>query len=147
MQQSNIIHATAVKFNNCGLLLMGASGSGKSDLAFRLIQSGGTLIGDDYIHLKSMDNGLYGLPSEKIAGLIEIRGIGICEVNYLKQSKIDLCLFLQKEYPRMPDNNIYYEFARHKVQQYFINPFEISVIDKVKLLTQNDYEFRIRKNI
>lgn len=75
------IHATAVATYHAetwkGVLLMGASGSGKSDLALRLMARGWRLIGDDYVHAWASDGSLFAAPIETIAGRMEARGLGI----------------------------------------------------------------------
>ncbi len=77
------IHATAVARFSAGgwrgVLLRGPSGAGKSDLALRLIDAGGRLIADDYVHVWASGGGLHAGPPERIAGRIEARGLGILD--------------------------------------------------------------------
>ena len=60
-----------------GVLILGPSGSGKSDLALRLIDQGFSLVADDRTLLWTSGEGLYGRAPETLTGLIEARGIGI----------------------------------------------------------------------
>lgn len=60
-----------------GVMLTGASGSGKSDLALRLIQAGFRLVADDYAHVWASGGGLYATAPQTIAGRIEARGLGV----------------------------------------------------------------------
>lgn len=60
-----------------GVLITGPSGSGKSDLALRLIDQGFSLVADDRTLLWTSGKGLFGRAPESLAGLIEARGIGI----------------------------------------------------------------------
>jgi len=84
MTQSPTIHATAVLAGARAVLIRGPAGSGKSSLAFALIRAGesGTLpfarlIGDDRVHVEAAHGRLLVRPAPTIAGLIEIRGLGI----------------------------------------------------------------------
>lgn len=71
------MHATAVSVGGAGVLLRGASGSGKSDLALRLIDGGARLIADDRtVVCRDGDRLLAAAPPE-IAGKMEVRGVGI----------------------------------------------------------------------
>lgn len=70
-------HASAVAIDGRAVLLYGASGSGKSDLALRLIDRGARLIADDRTLLRREGAALLAAPPETIAGLIEVRGLGV----------------------------------------------------------------------
>ena len=78
------IHATAVLVGARAVLIRGPAGSGKSSLAFALIRAGASgalpfarLIGDDRVHVEAAHGRLLVRPAPTIAGLIEIRGLGI----------------------------------------------------------------------
>lgn len=75
------LHATAVARHTPqgwrGVLIQGPSGVGKSDLALRLIGQGWRLVADDWTHLWSSEDALYGSVPVAIAGRIEVRGLGI----------------------------------------------------------------------
>jgi HPr kinase/phosphorylase len=82
------VHASAVLVANRAVLIRGASGAGKSRLAFDLILAGrsgqvpkAVLVGDDRVHLDTADGEIVVRPARELAGLIEIRGLGIrrCE--------------------------------------------------------------------
>ena len=60
-----------------GVLILGPSGSGKSDLALRLIDEGFSLVADDRTLLWTSGSGLYGRAPEALSGLIEARGVGV----------------------------------------------------------------------
>lgn len=72
---SQLLHATAVSIGDRAILLTGPSGSGKSDLALRLIDRGALLIGDDAVVLK---DGMLSGP-QRLRGQIEMRGVGIVQ--------------------------------------------------------------------
>lgn len=76
----HLIHASAVSFLEKGVLLLGRSGSGKSDLALRLIDAGARLIADDQVSLRRIGDQLRADAPAKLRGLIELRGIGIMRV-------------------------------------------------------------------
>ena len=78
------VHASAVLIGPRAVLIRGAAGSGKSSLAFALIRAGETgtlpftrLVGDDRVHVEAAHGRLLVRPAKALAGLIEIRGLGI----------------------------------------------------------------------
>ena len=84
MNQLPAIHASAVLVGARAVLIRGAAGSGKSRLAFALIQAGqtgalpfGRLVGDDRVHVEAVHGRLVVRPAETLKGLIEVRGLGI----------------------------------------------------------------------
>ena len=79
------LHASAVLVGAKAVLIRGASGAGKSRLAWQLLQSGlafTRLIGDDRVQLEGRGGRLLVRPAATLAGLIEIRGLGIRRVDY-----------------------------------------------------------------
>ncbi len=77
---SILIHGTCVALGEAGVLLRGPSGSGKSDLALRLLDAGATLVADDQVALQDDGGGLVASAPAALAGLLEIRGIGLMRV-------------------------------------------------------------------
>ena len=75
------VHATAVARSCPGgwiaALIQGPSGSGKSDLALRLIGRGWRLVADDYAHVWASGGGAFVTAPQPIRGVIEVRGLGI----------------------------------------------------------------------
>jgi serine kinase of HPr protein (carbohydrate metabolism regulator) len=69
--------ASAVAIGNRALLIEGAPGSGKSSLALALIDRGAVLIGDDAVLLEAIDGTLLAHPHANVAGLIEVRNLGL----------------------------------------------------------------------
>lgn len=90
-----LIHATGIFFEGKGVLLTGPSGSGKSDLALRMMALGAELIGDDYVEVSRDENGLLvmAVPTN-IAGMIEVRNVGVLEVSFRPMAEVDLVLCL-----------------------------------------------------
>ncbi|MBL4894033.1 MAG: hypothetical protein JKY59_04055, partial [Emcibacter sp.] len=76
-------------------VLQGASGTGKSDLALRLMALGAELVGDDYLEVSAGDNGRVMMVAPKnIAGQIEVRNVGLLNVPHRAEAEIDLVLNL-----------------------------------------------------
>ena len=89
---------------SCGILLIGKSGSGKSDLALRLIAAGAQLVADDRTDLYVHQGTLYATSPARIAGLLEVRGVGILAFPHAKQAKVTLVAELGKAPQRLPDH-------------------------------------------
>jgi HPr kinase/phosphorylase len=77
-----------------GILLLGESGAGKSDLALRLIERGAILVADDRTQLFMRNGRLTGKAPEGLEGLLEIRGVGILELPRAEEARIDLAVLL-----------------------------------------------------
>jgi HPr kinase/phosphorylase len=95
------VHASAVLVGNRAVLIRGPSGSGKSRLAFDLILAGRTgqippavLVGDDRVHLDTSGENLMVRPAPKLAGLIEIRGLGIRRIDHASEATVGLVVDL-----------------------------------------------------
>jgi serine kinase of HPr protein (carbohydrate metabolism regulator) len=101
-EHCNPIHATSVVIDGRALLLSGRSGSGKSDLALRLIDRGALLVSDDYTMLENRGGILFAAAPPQIAGKIEIRGIGLVDLACAKAAPVALMLMLDQQADRMP---------------------------------------------
>lgn len=88
------IHGTCVLLSGIGLLLRGRSGSGKSDLALRLIDGGARLIADDRVELWMEDGRLMAKAPQALAGLLEVRGVGILPVPAAPEAPVGLVVDL-----------------------------------------------------
>ncbi len=84
------LHACCVAIDGRGVLIAGPSGSGKSDLTLRLIDSGAMLVSDDYTIVSSRDGTLRATPPDTIAGRIEVRGIGIVARPFVRDVPVAL---------------------------------------------------------
>lgn len=84
------LHATCVDLSGVAVLLRGPSGSGKSDLALRLIDGGGRLVADDWTELEARDGRLFARAPAAIAGLLEVRGVGILHLPTVPESPVAL---------------------------------------------------------
>lgn len=96
------LHATAVATPAGGLLLLGAPGSGKSDLALRLIEAGACLVADDQVLLSAEAGALLAAPPPSIAGLLEVRGVGILRLPHRRIARVRLGLDLEARPVRLP---------------------------------------------
>jgi HPr kinase/phosphorylase len=94
MPDALVVHATTVAVGGRAVLLRGPSGSGKSDLALRLIDAGGRLVADDRTELLRDGDAIWVRAPETIAGLIEVRGIGIQRVDALASATLALIVDL-----------------------------------------------------
>jgi serine kinase of HPr protein (carbohydrate metabolism regulator) len=100
---SETVHATCVAIGGRGVLIAGRSGSGKSDLALRLIDRGAQLVSDDYTEVDSAGGRLVARAPATIAGRMEIRGVGLVEIAAAPQAPV--CLFVDLDAPpeRLPE--------------------------------------------
>lgn len=85
-------HATCVALEGCGILLTGPSGSGKSDLALRLIERGALLVADDQVEVSVERGQLIARPPVALRGLIEARYIGPLSTDYSESVALRLVL-------------------------------------------------------
>ncbi len=97
------LHATAVSIGGRAVLLTGPSGSGKSDLALRLIDRGAVLVADDRVGLTRDGDTVLAAPPATIAGLIEVRGVGIVAVPHVAGIAVALVVDLAAPRDRLPE--------------------------------------------
>jgi len=99
---------TCVAWDGRAVVIVGASGRGKSALALSLMAFGCTLIADDRVCLTAQDGQLTARPPSTIAGLIEARGIGILRATGLAQAKVVLWVDLDRiETERLPPHRFF----------------------------------------
>lgn len=100
------MHSSSVVIDDNGVLILGDSGSGKSDLALRLIDNGATLISDDISICRKNSNNIYLYCPPEIKGLLEVREIGIITVPFVERIKLRLVVNLRsKNNERFPKDN------------------------------------------
>jgi len=105
MKTANI-HASCAIIGRAGVLILGESGSGKSDLMLRLMDEGARLVGDDRLELYVAKGRLSARAPKSIAGLMEVRGIGIVARPFAKSAALALAVRLG-ESERMPTAAFY----------------------------------------
>ncbi len=128
------IHATTIAFEGAGAILRGPSGSGKSDLALRLIDRGAQLIADDQTILFIEGGRLMAQAPLEIAGKMEVRGVGIIPVGPPAVAPVALLIDLVdlEDVPRIPTYERV-ELVGFKVPAIKLDPFELSAPAKVRL--------------
>ncbi len=92
------IHASCVSRDGEGVLLLGPSGSGKSDLVLRLLECGFVLVADDRVNIFE---GIASAPAG-IAGLLEVRGLGVLRLPHLNAVRLSLVVELSPPAERLP---------------------------------------------
>lgn len=108
---NSTVHASAVLVGARAVLIRGPSGAGKSRLAFELLDAArdgrlhfARLVGDDRIHLESANGRLLVRPARSLAGLIELRGVGILRRDYEPCAVVGLVVDLDAaDAERLPD--------------------------------------------
>lgn len=132
------IHATTVALDGRGVLLRGPSGSGKSDLALRLIDGGARLVADDYSDLFLRDGLLLAGAPETIAGLMEVRGLGIVRLAEGTPPPVAVALLVDLVGPdaavdRLPEPETEALLPGHPVRRIMLHAFHASAAAKVRL--------------
>jgi HPr kinase/phosphorylase len=143
------VHATCVEIAKLGVLLCGASGSGKSDLALRAIAAGARLVADDRVDLWYDDSKqsrpklrgtkrsqpiVWAQAPAALAGFLEVRGIGIVREPAAKRARVGLVIDLadKADIERLPEMR-----SRTLLGQAFpllaLDPFAASAVAKLFL--------------
>lgn len=128
------LHATCVAIGGRGVLLIGAPGSGKSDLALRLIDRGAMLVSDDGVAIRCDDERRIALAPETIVGKMEVRGIGIITQPFVAEAPLALCVALDGKPERMPPETLPTRgIDGARIPELSLDPFEPSAAIKVEL--------------
>lgn len=134
---ATIAHGSAVAINGNGVLLCGPSGSGKSDLVLRIIDRGAKLICDDILHIENRNGAPILVCAPNIGGKIEIRGIGICPVDFVASAPLRLIVQLTQDVERMPPEHQRINIADFSVPMFKLDPFQASSALKVEWALQS----------
>lgn len=133
------LHASAVAFDIAGrwraVLIEGAPGSGKTDLALRLIDGGARLVADDQVLLEREGDVLMARPPAAIMGLMEVAGLGIVRLPSLAAAPVALAVALLPagEPPAPVPPARFRTFPGHTVPELRLAAFEASAPAKVRL--------------
>lgn len=131
------IHATSISIDGQGVLLTGPSGSGKSDLALRLIDRGASLISDDYTLLTHEGGGLIADAPVTIVGKMEIRGVGIVPVPACGKTPVRLMVELTEDVERLPPSPLTRTVAGVDLVFMKLSPFEASAPIKLEWMLRH----------
>lgn len=100
------LHGVLMSVYGTGVLLTGESGMGKSEIALELIKSGQVFVADDRVDVIRTHNTLIGRAPELLKGFLEIRGIGIIDVqkmfgasSVIDENEVDFVIYLKKYDP------------------------------------------------
>ncbi|HSI02393.1 MAG TPA: HPr kinase/phosphatase C-terminal domain-containing protein [Reyranella sp.] len=135
------VHATCVALRVGrgwrAVLLRGPSGAGKSDLALRLIEAGARLIADDQTHVARTGRTLYATPPPALAGMIEVRGVGILKLargQLLSRAPLGLLIDLvpSQKIERLPEPS-HEAVLGVALPRLDLAPFEASTVAKLRL--------------
>jgi HPr kinase/phosphorylase len=133
------VYGTCVAIEGAAVLLRGPSGSGKSDLAYRLIdEQGALLVADDQVVLNATKGKLTATACEGWAGLLELRGLGIVSVPHLRSGAIVLVVDLvgRGEVPRLPEREVV-ALEGVEVLRICLHAFDLSTPAKICLAAKH----------
>ena len=102
---SETLHASTVALGGRAVLICGPSGAGKSDLALRLIDRGFTLVSDDQTIVRKDGNRLLASAPPTIHGKLEVRGVGIVDMDSVADVPVALVVELTTDIQRLPDDS------------------------------------------
>lgn len=114
------------------MVIEGRSGSGKSDLALRLIDRGAVLVSDDQTLLVRIGQALHARAPATIAGRMEVRGLGIVAMPHVEDVPVALVVRIDGEVLRMPERRAR-RIAGVSVREIAIDPLPASAPVKVEL--------------
>jgi len=134
MSCAMLVHATAVAIGGKAVLLRGPPGAGKSDLALRLIDAGAALVADDQAELRRSGNHILVRAPAAIAGLIEIRGLGILRLEIVEEAPLAMCVDLMPstEIERLPERR-FEALLEIAIPLIAVSAFEASAAAKLRL--------------
>ena len=102
---SETLHASTVALDGRAVMISGPSGSGKSDLALRLLDRGFVLVSDDQTIVRRVGVRLIASAPPNIAGKLEIRGVGIVDMETVEDMPVALLVELTSDIQRLPDDS------------------------------------------
>ncbi len=133
-----LLHGTCIEFAGAGVLVRGPSGSGKSDLALRLIDRGARLVADDQVEVTASGDHLVAAAPEALVGMLEVRGLGIVVDETVASARLALVVDLvaAEQVERMPkDEPVTIEGIAVVLLR--LAPFQASAAAKVRLAVRH----------
>ena len=127
------LHATTIAIDGRALLLMGPSGSGKSDLALRLIDRGAVLVSDDRTVLTVSNGAVLASSPATITGKIEVRGMGILDMPNAHHVPVAMIVRLGGPVERLPLQETTTTIADVAIPEIALDAFEGSAPIKVEM--------------
>jgi HPr kinase/phosphorylase len=119
------LHASCAAHEGDGVLLLGPPGAGKSNLLLRLLDRGFVLVADDQVEL----DGNIARPPAAIAGLMEVRGLGILQLPHVSQTVLRLAVQLERG-ERLPDAK---HFSDLHLPMVYVDPHAVAAAQIVAL--------------
>lgn len=131
------VHGTCVLIGARAVLLRGPAGSGKSDLAFRLIRGEGAsalLVADDQVGLVGEEDRLIASPPAALAGLLELRGLGLLPLPFAARAEVALVVDLvpRDAVPRLPEPG-FVTIEGVNLPLVALHAFDLTAAEKVRL--------------
>lgn len=133
------VHGTGLRVDGVGVLLRGPSGTGKSDLALRLIDGGAQLVSDDQTLLENDSGKLRMRTNAVLEGLLEVRGVGIFPVSSTQDATLGLVVDLlgpKDRISRMPEKE-FADILGVRVRRVQMHAFMASAPAKIRMLVAN----------
>ena len=130
---SETLHASCVAKAGRAILISGRSGSGKSDLALRLIDRGADLVSDDYTIVRRVGGKLFASAPANIRNKLEIRSLGLLEFHCETDVPVCLAIELSAEVERLPETPEFRIVAGVQVPVIRLNSLEASAPVKVEV--------------
>lgn len=129
------VHGSAVSINGTGVLLLGESGVGKSDLALRLIDQGASLVADDQVIVEQKGASVLVSAPDASKGMLEVRGVGIVRMPYVKYAPLKLVVQLTQtgKIERLPEPSFY---IPRRVPMVVLSSLEPSAEAKIRTAVQ-----------
>lgn len=137
MDDTVFVHGTCVLVGARAVLIRGPAGSGKSDLAFRLIRGNGAsamLVADDQVGLAAEEGRLFASPPRALAGLLELRGLGLLPLPFAARAEVVLAVDLvaREEVPRLPEPR-FATLEGVRLPLLMLHAFDLTAEEKVRL--------------
>lgn len=135
-----LIHGSCVSIDGQGVLLLGPSGSGKSDLCLRLVDDGAVLVGDDHLELEIREGCVFASAPLKLAGMLEIRGVGILrDIAFSREAQIKLVVSLvpHEDVERLPPPGAY-PLLEVPLVHVKLNAFASSTCAKIRAILKHE---------